>query len=113
MSEPVIQSYALASYTALKVAAIQLGYESGKHEHDTTHPDVVRAQRNFEAADEKHHRWIVAVERVMDTEERLLVGGARAGDSSKVRMVEEDSTSDPRAALCRNRTTSGGANANG
>lgn len=88
MSESAVQSYALLSYTALKVAAIQLGYESGKHEHDVTHPDVVRAQRNFEDADARFTRWLFAAERILETEERLLVGGPRAGRSENVKIIE-------------------------
>lgn len=89
MTEPTIDSFGLTSYTAAKTAAVQLGHESGKHLHDLTHPDVVRAQRNFEHADALHQRWIMAVDLVMDTETRMTLGGLRAGDSTKVRIVEE------------------------
>lgn len=89
MTEREIQSYGLASYTAAKTAAVMLGVESGRHPHDLAHPDVVRAQRRFEEADADHQRWIVAAETVLETEVRLPAGGARAGDSSKVRIVEE------------------------
>ena len=92
MSEPVIQSAGLAFKTAYTVAAIRLGYVSHQHKQDMTHPDVVLAQRNYEDADEKLTRWILAAERILETEERLLVGGPRSPRPENVKVIPEDAS---------------------
>lgn len=112
MSEPS-PSFGLNAFYAALSAANASGVMAERYKDDPTHPERVMTYRHMKECEKRMVGWIVAVERIMDREVLLLPGGERAGDSSKVRMVDEDNKPDPKASLCGFGTHSGGTNANG